>query len=161
MEDGNGHVELTTGQKAMLAIDLIEHGMTFDQARDQAHVGHRAIEKARGVLRRRPDLGLPLRTGEISLDRALAEAGFQTKDTNLKLGNTFGKGDKWPEASIPLLRYLQGWQARNFEFKHLNPREARKRLERIELLEALLDQAKVDLEQRAVRGSLSAPREGH
>ncbi|HEY1309249.1 MAG TPA: hypothetical protein VGF24_37175 [Vicinamibacterales bacterium] len=130
----------------------------MDDARAEAAVGSKAIEKMRGVLRRRPDLEQPLRNGDLSLNAAMAEAGFHQKQSDLALGQAFGKGDRWREASEPLVRYLNGWALRGMEFRHLNPQQARKRIERIEILEGLLAEMKNDLTTRGVRASLSAPR---
>jgi hypothetical protein len=155
MEGRNGRVDSSTAQRALLALDLIAGGSTVNTARAEAQVGARAIEKMRGVLKRRPDLEQPLRDGSMSLDRAMKEAGFLNKPREIALGSAFGKGDKWLEATEPLVRYLFGWQLRGMEFKHLNPREASRRLERIVQLEVLLGEAKADLERRAHKAHLS------
>src|SRR5262249_14476309 len=41
-------------------------------------------------------------------------------------GTYYGKGDKWKETTLPLSRYLASWRTRGYEFRHLNPREAKK-----------------------------------
>jgi len=160
MEGRNGHVDATSAQRALRALDLIAFGATVDFARAEAQAGSRAIEKVQGVLRRRPDLEEALRDGTMTLNAAMAEAGFHVKSDDMRLGQPFGKGDRWKEATAPLLRYLGAWQLRGMEFKHLNPREAQRRIETIERLEALLAEMKADLTTRAVRATTSAPRAG-
>lgn len=71
------------------------------------------------------------------------------------LGVVYGKGDKWHEATEPLARYLTGWEKRGYEFRHLNPREAGKRVARIDQLIAGLTEARADLERRSHRAKLT------
>ena len=155
MEGSNGYADWSSAQRALLAMDLMRSGVKVDDARARAHAGSKAIEKVRGVLRRRPDLEAGLRDGTLSLNAAMTEAGFHAKGSDIPLGHAFGKGDKWMEATEPLVRYLTGWRVRGMEFKHLNPREAQKRLDRIEILEGMLGEMKADLAGRAVRAQTS------
>ncbi len=67
----------------------------------------------------------------------------------------YGKGDKWREATKPLSRYLAAWEKRGYEFRHLNPREAGKRLRVIDDLIARLTEARTDLGQRSHRAKLT------
>lgn len=67
----------------------------------------------------------------------------------------YGKGDKWQEVSEPMVRYLRAQSKRNFDFSHLNWKEAKKRLERIDGLIADLEAARADLEPRSHKAKLS------
>lgn len=69
----------------------------------------------------------------------------------------FGKGDKFDEATEPLARYLRGWENRGFAFTHVNPREASRRLQRIDEVTTGLAKAREDLERRSHVARLSTP----
>lgn len=67
----------------------------------------------------------------------------------------FGKGDKWDDATDPLVRYLRAQKKKNFDFSHLNWKEAKKRVQRIDGLIADLEAARADLEPRSHKAKLS------
>lgn len=74
-------------------------------------------------------------------------------------GKGFGAGDKFDEATLPIKKYLAAWKRKGYEFRHVNPKEAQRRLSLIESLVEELQAAKADLEKRAVMSSYSAPPE--
>lgn len=71
----------------------------------------------------------------------------------------FGKGDRFDDAVEPLRRYLAAWKHKGFEFRHLPPREAKRRLPTIRELIANLQAAEKDLEGRSHSATLRAPHE--
>lgn len=71
----------------------------------------------------------------------------------------FGKGDPFVEVTEPLKRYLRAWKKRNFEYRHVAPKEAKKRLVVIQELRSLLEEAQGDLEKRSHLATLGVPSE--
>jgi len=71
----------------------------------------------------------------------------------------FGHGDKFYEATEPLVRYLFPWKKRDFRFTHVNPKEAKRRIKRIDSLIADLQRTREDLAARAHVASYAAPSE--
>jgi ParB-like chromosome segregation protein Spo0J len=88
----------------------------------------------------KPSNGLPTKTDESGREQPVTH---------------FGKGDKWQESTEPLTRYLAAWKKRDYEFAHLNPREATNRLKRIDSLIAGLEAARADLEPRSQKAKLT------
>lgn len=69
----------------------------------------------------------------------------------------YGKGDHFKDVTEPLSRYLKSWKKRDFEFRHLNPAESRRRLKMVNELIENLEGAKEDLERRSRVARLSMP----
>jgi hypothetical protein len=93
-----------------------------------------------------------VKNGQLSVAEASRQTGFVEYRLGVHdapSGMFFGKGDKFWEAIGPLSSYLRGWEARGFEFKHLAPKEAARRLKKVEQVEALLAKAKEDIVARA------------
>jgi hypothetical protein len=85
-------------------------------------------------------------------------SGLETKTDSIgreQPAIRFGKGDKWQEATEPLSRYLASWAKRGYEFAHVNPTKATKRVERIDNLIAGLEAARTDLEPRTQKAKLT------
>lgn len=99
----------------------------------------------------------PVLSGEKDILQAGREAGLVSEKRGLALGTNFGAGDKFDEAVQPIKRYLAAWKRKDYEFRHVNPKEAARRLSLIESLIEELQAAKPDLEKRAVTATLSAP----
>lgn len=97
-------------------------------------------------------------SGEQDVYDAGRKYGFAPEKRELSLGN-FGSGDKFDEATVPLTRYLAKWGRKGFEFRHINPREASRRLQVVDRLLGELTAARVDLERRSHVATLSAPPE--
>jgi len=156
----NGKPTGNPTQRAMKVLDLIAEGVNYVKARDDMHVGHSTIRDVRQVLKKRPDLAEAMRSGEVTAPVALAGMGVTRKrNTNRnRQGIQYGRGDEWFDASQPMIRYLEGWQDRDFAFKHLNYKQAEKRLDQIAHIERLLGLAKADLEARAVRAQTALSR---
>lgn len=96
--------------------------------------------------------------GELDVYEAGRKYGFIADRRELSFGN-FGSGDKFDEASIPLQKYLAAWGRKKYEFRHINPKEANRRLQIIDRLVEELTAARVDLEKRSHVATLSAPPE--
>jgi len=135
-------------------------GMAAEKAAEIAGVGLSTVQKTIAIQKRNPRIIAQMRAGEIrSVDAAARSAGFVPKgNSHSSISDDlprvfYGKGDKWREASQPILRYLQGWERRGFEFRHLNHAEAKRRLKAIQTIDELLTAAKNDLEQRAIRAT--------
>ena len=69
----------------------------------------------------------------------------------------FGRGDRFDEVITPISRYLTAWAKRDYEFTHLNPREAKRRLLILQELTDQLDHVKEDLGKRSHEARLSLP----
>lgn len=125
-----------------------------------------ALNRIRPRLKKRPEIIEQMLAnaleGQGDVERALGYRVINRltdgRTTNWSGKSGFiGKGDKFDEATEPLLRYLRKWEKHGFEYPHVNPTEARKRLKRIEKLSAQLDRAKEDLSRRSHRATLRAP----
>jgi hypothetical protein len=101
----------------------------------------------------------PVLSGQADLiDRARA-AGLLSDKRGVALGTNYGAGDRFDEAIQPIKRYLAAWKRKGYEFRHINPREAARRLSLVESLIEELQAAKPDLEKRSTKATLSAPPE--
>lgn len=152
---------------------LGEPGKATEQAGAMVGVGASSVENVEAIRRRDPEVFEKVKSGELNIRQALAAVGMDTWRHKEKEDQTkalasgevdsagrripthyYGKGDRWLEASTPLIRYLRGWQRRGFEFRHVNSKEASKRLKVISELHELLDAAQEDLARRAHVASL-------
>lgn len=153
---------------------LGEPGRASLQAGAMVGVGASSVENVEAIRRRDPDVFEKVKSGELNIRQALAAVGMDTwqhkdKEAQAKAvasgevdasgrripSHYYGKGDRWVEASTPIMRYLRGWEKRAFEFKHVNAKEARRRLKLISQMQELLDAAQEDLERRAHVASLT------
>lgn len=146
-------------------------GKTSEKAAEILGVGISAVETAISISKRDPKVIERMRTGELNVAQAAREVGLTgrgyssrtplehvgTDGSGRNVPVYFGKGDKWKEAVGPLIRYLTGWEKRGYEFKHINAKEAKRRLALIEELKAKLNAAEEDLKQRAHQASLRVP----
>lgn len=80
------------------------------------------------------------------------KTGRSTKGTKngLKGGVHWSRGDRFDEVFVPLKKYLDGWRQREYKFTHVNPREARYRVDFLKEVKEGIDAALEDLEPRAV-----------
>ena len=62
----------------------------------------------------------------------------------------WSKGDRFDEVFVPVKKYLDGWKGRDFKYTHVNPKEARYRIDFLNEVRANIDAALEDLEPRAV-----------
>ena len=67
----------------------------------------------------------------------------------------FGRGDRFDDVITPISRYLTAWEKRDYEFTHVNPREAKRRLLILQQLTEQLDKVKEDLGRRSHEARLS------
>jgi hypothetical protein len=101
----------------------------------------------------------PVLRGEKQLLDAARSAGFATDKKGVTLGQNYGSGDKFDEAIQPIKRYLAAWKRKGYEFRHLNPKEAARRLSLIDSVREELDAARPDLQRRSKEATLSLPPE--
>lgn len=126
-----------------------------------------SLTKMRELNRKRPDLVERYGEGEFTLVETLREAGQKVKsrlDEGRPSGATrknsyFGRGDKFDAAIEPLARYLKAWETKEFRYTHVNPREARSRLKKLNAVLVQLEKTREDLERRSHSARLSAPSE--
>lgn len=123
--------------------------------------GTSSVYRARAIGMKQPDLLPRLYAGEITLNDGLREVGHSTshRKGDVPIGNDvyYGKGDKFDDVLIPLLRYLRAWEKKGFEFRHINPKEAQRRREIIADATSLLDEATKDLAMRSHVATLRVP----
>ena len=120
-------------------------------------VGWSSLERLVAIQKRRPDLIEALREGKVTLAEASRRAGFIEYDSPIPGSEyaNFGRGDQFKESTEPLVRYLRAWRGRDFQFRHVNPKEAKKRVQTIDRLIEGLTAARNDLEGRTVKSQLS------
>lgn len=149
-----------------------EYRKAAKKAADAVNVGRSSVEAAIAIQKRDPHVIERMRAGELNVAQAAREVGLigrgygggrpQTAGISNKKDKAgrnlpfivYGKGDKWNEVIGPLIRYLSAWEKRGYEYTHLNPKEARRRLVLIEEIQFKLTAARLDLEQRAHQASL-------
>lgn len=139
-------------------------GRADEKAAALVGVGRTTVATAKAIQNRDSELVNRMRAGELNVSQAAREAGFEMSGdgqsagaldngTRAADGRTlpvyFGKGDKWIEATEPLKRYLAAHAKRDYEFSHVPPREARKRVQTIDRLIEGLEAAKADLAERS------------
>lgn len=122
-------------------------------------IGRTSVENTKLIAARAPEIIEQMRTGDTpSIAAAAREAGFEQLGQGHRKGGApalgsqpiyFGRGDKFRESTEPLTRYLAAWRKRGFEFRHLRPREAAKRVQVIDALVEGLVEARADLEPRS------------
>lgn len=146
------------GVRGGTAIGSSEIGRSDEKAAELVGVGRSTVAIAKMIQDREPEIVNRMRAGEfVSVQAARRAAGYEPESGNhapiKDVAKTvyFGKGDKWREASQPLFRYLKGWEARDYEFAHLNPAEATRRLKLINALMDMLALARIDIEPRSHR----------
>ena len=133
-------------------------GTAAAKAAELVGLGHSSVEKTIVIQKKDPSVIERMRSGEIkTIDAARREIGM-LPDTNSPISPDlpriyYGKGDRWREASQPILRYLQGWEKRGYEFRHINHTEARRRLKVLDEIEKHMSAVRADLEQRSIRAT--------
>lgn len=146
-------------------------GKTSTKAAEILSVGVSAVETAISISKRDPKVIERMRSGELNVAQAarlvgLTGRGYSSRtplehvgidETGRNIPIYYGKGDKWKEAIGPLVRYLTAWEKKGYEFKHINAKEAKRRLALIEELKTKLSAAEEDLKRRAHQASLRAP----
>ena len=98
-------------------------------------------------------------SGEKGVFEAARSLGLASDKRGVALGKSYGAGDKFDEALQPIKRYLAAWKRKGYEFRHINPKEAQRRLSLIDQLIEELQAARPDLAKRSVVSTLSAPPE--
>lgn len=150
-----------------------ERGEATEKAAALVGVGRTTVVTAKAIQGRDEtgEIVQAMRAGELNVAQAAREAGFEAlgQSSNPAMldngsrtsdGKTapvyFGKGDKWVEATEPLKRYLAAHSKRDYEFSHVPPREARKRVQTIDQLIEGLTAARADLADRSHTYRLTA-----
>lgn len=101
----------------------------------------------------------PVLNGEVEIYEAARRLGLTGDKKTKALGKSYGAGDKFDEATLPIKKYLAAWKRKGYEFRHVNPKEATRRVSLIASVVEELLAAKADLEKRAVTAQYSAPPE--
>jgi hypothetical protein len=137
-------------------------GRSDAKAAELVGVGRSTVAAAKAIGKRDPALLTDMRAGVLNVAQASRQAGFEgmaqggagsvrtTRDAAGRDTPTvvYGKGDKFTEATQPLRRYLKSWETRNYEYRHVNPKDAAKRVEVIDELIERLTKARRDLASR-------------
>lgn len=170
---------LTSVQRALVGVELWDQMMMlmkingdyagYDSvdkcAAETVGCAEDAVNAVRGILQRNPALVEELRNGT-PIKEVQRMAGYKlklrlsdgrpssAKPDSVKFG---GKGDLFDRAIEPLRRYLKGWKKRDFEFRHINPREAKRRLRIIDETAELLQEARKDILKRSHSATLRVP----
>jgi len=145
-----------------------DEGRSDEKAAAMVGVGRTTVAAAKAIAKRSPKVVEQMRAGELTVAAGARAAGFeglgQGRGANggpIEEGKRsvyYGKGDKFREATEPLRRYLAAWEGRDFEFRHVNPREAGKRIAVIDDLLGGLTAARADLEPRSHKATLTMGR---
>lgn len=151
---------LTEGnQLSEMPEELGKPGQAIAQAAELLDLGQSSVDRARLLLSKRPDLLSRMKAGEFkTLNQARRAGGERWRgEVLLTEGKVkmYGRGDRWNESIKPIRMYLTGWKRRGFEFRHINPTEARKRLREIDVIEEQLAAVRADLEQRSFKAHTS------
>lgn len=135
------------------------------KAAEAANVSRSTVSSLHGRASRRPDVVKRMRQDEFaSTNDVMRELGFKVKP-RLSEGVQqhpalyFRHGDKFEEATEPLIQYLEPWRNKGFKYPHVNPKEAQRRLPRLdELIDGLI-KTREDISKRAHAASYGAPSE--
>lgn len=170
---------LTSPQRALVGVQVWDQVKTLMEINDE-YSGYDSVDKrtaetvgcaedtvnvVRTLLRRNPNLAVEVYNGT-PLQEVQRMAGYKLM-TRLSEGRRSGakpdsvvfggKGDLFDRAIEPLRRYLKGWKKRDFEFRHINPREAKRRLRIIDETAELLQEARKDILKRSHSATLRVP----
>jgi hypothetical protein len=171
---------LSLAQRAAIAVQVWDQIKTLMEANGEnlltdnidGRVGEATNSAAdtvyytRAAVKRKPELLAALLRDDIKVIDARREAGFHIR-SKLEEGrpseaihtNNYWTGDKFDKLMNPLLGYLKLWKKRNFEYRHINPAEAKRRLRRIDEVMLYLQEAREDLVRRSHVATLRAPSE--
>ena len=144
-----------------------ESGRSDEKTAELVGVGRTTVAHTKTIQKRDPKVVNQMRAGELNVAQAARAVGLHGRGSGGdgqpvigdRKGKTargyakstyYGRGDKFQESTEPLRRYLRGWSSRNFEFRHVNPREARQRVKILDQLSEGIAQARVDLVTRDV-----------
>jgi hypothetical protein len=158
--------ELPLVRRVVLAVDLVKQGFTIEAAAGRMNVGVATVRTARVMSEKNPEIFEGMRNGDYpSMQAAARAAGRRTGRVPLDdaiidtVGRAqpairYGKGDKFDETIEPLRRYLSGWQKRGYEFRHVNFREAARRVAVLSEIDEMLAEVKKDLASRVEKAKL-------
>lgn len=138
-------------------------------------VGRSTVAVAKAIHGRAPEVIERMRSGEIPTVAAAGRAvGFTSANGGSQRGGRpglvpggvasdgkempavyYGKGDKFDEAVEPMRRYVRAWAKRDFEFSHVPPKEARRRLSILEDIAHSVEQIRRDLDGRSETARLT------
>lgn len=161
--------KVSASQGAALVIEhLIASGPGPYSKTDYEEMANRYSSSKSSVYRllaikeRREDLFELVRSGELTIAEGSRQAGFIEyglgKHDVPTGGFTFGRRhgtDKFWESVSPISRYLRSWKVLDFKFTHVPPREASRRLRKVEDILESLEAVREDLLIRADNQSLS------
>ena len=155
--------EETLPQKALRAIDEFGHLNDVYAQGAAVGIGKSAVEIMKASLRRNPNVRRRVQSGSLTTMHAVGRAAglpsvVNRPDVKLGFGEEaayIGKGDKFNEATAALRRYLTTWEGKGFEFAHVAPKEARRRIEIIDGLLRDLQGAREDLLRRSHQATLT------
>lgn len=171
---------LTKNQRMILAIEVWDQVKTMMEANgEKAYyldvdkraaamlgVAYTSLARVREMLTKRPELrdlfeaGMSLADLERTSGRVVTSRLEEGVKSRSQLKNSYyGKSDKFEYAIEPLLRYLKAWEKKGFEFRHINPSTARRRLKKIRQAQNLLARASEDLGRRSQVATSRAPSE--
>ena len=153
---------MNKAQKALQAIN--DHPMLSDyEIAARAGVSKTVVQVVRAAVRRDPRVVARIQSGELATTTGVGYAAglpsiVNRPDAKVVPTTDFRHGDKFNEAVTPLRRYLATWERRGFELPHVNPREARRRLDALSSLKQDIERMAEELERRAHTASLTHDR---
>lgn len=122
-----------------------ERGATAQKLADMFGVGRNSIERGVALQKRKPSYIPRLKSGEFAtLNQALTAAGIKRNGRWIPT-----REDRFYDVIKVAANYFEEWQ--EIGYKHINPREAAKRLERLIALRELMDATTVEMEERSVK----------
>lgn len=140
-------------------------GRAVEKAADLVGVGRSTVAYVKAIQKRdgTGEVIDAMRVGELNVSQAARRVGFETGAQSDRAGLPttrdargadvptvrYGRGDKWTASTVPLFRYLGSWAKRDYEFRHVNPGEAAKRIRTIDALIEGLNAARADLATRS------------
>jgi hypothetical protein len=154
----------TLPQKALRAVEDYGHLKDLYAQGAAVGIGKSAVEIMKASLTRAPYIRPRVVEGRLTTMHAVGRAAGlpsivnRAESSRLGFGEEkayYGKGDKFNDAVFPLRRYLTVWEKKQFEYAHVPPKEARRRVEIIDGLIRDLEAARVDLAQRSHEATLS------
>lgn len=128
-----------------------------------------SLNRIRPRLLERPDVVEQMMAGELPSVKAVGRAlGMRVplsffegsgRSTSEKKSSHYGYSDKFDLALGPMQQYFRAWRKKGFLYKHVNPKEAQRRVKQIDQVMADLAAAREDLVQRSHVASYATPSE--
>jgi hypothetical protein len=162
----NGEYKSREGQELFGGVGVGSYEDIDQNAAEAVGCQMSALKQYRPRLLKNHDVLQRAKNGEFHIYKDVGRALGMTIRTTLKEGRPstaklkssyYGKGDKFVEATEPLARYLTAWEKKDFKYPHVPPKEAQRRLRKIDEIMGGLAHVKEDILKRSHPATFKVP----